>query len=307
MRKSSSDHRVLYFLTDPHHLLKTLRNCVHNSGKLSKAKNSQGCTVRCMTKNGERLEWSTIRRLYETRKGNTARTTYKLNQEDVNLTSYSIMSVARAARVLSRSVAIALRNLKWENSSELATYCETCNDLFDMLNGNHVYHGNRTNNRFFKPYEDVNDSRFEELLNKWKYFEEWNKEVSKLKMKAEEKARRFISAETYQGVERTVKGFNGAVKYLLELGKDSDRKPQIIARVFSQDDLEHYFGKLRAKFGGNRHPNLHEAVQGTTSLYAQSKIAFGGRKRDNTTVNTPPTVEDLSAPLPKRVRRKLDT
>ena len=104
-----------------------------------------------------------------------------------------------------------------------------------------------------------------------------------------------------------MKGFNGTVKYLLELGKNSDRKPQIIARVFSQDDLEHYFGKLRAKFGGNRHSNLHEAVQGTTSLYAQSKIAFGGRKRGNTTVNTPPTVEDLSAPLPKRVRRKLDT
>jgi len=70
--------------------------------------------------------------------------------------------------------------------------------------------------------------------------------------------------------------------------------------VSSQDDLEHYFGKLRARFGGNRHPNLQEALQAHATIDVISKLGLKGRKRGNTAAEKTVSVAELSGRLKKR-------
>jgi hypothetical protein len=108
--------RNIYFLSDPPHLIKTIRNGLHNSGK-HKSRN--------LKKNGESLTWKTIVRLYKHNSKLTIKKLFKLTAACVFLNSYSTMKVAFAARVLSKSVANALKELKWENSSELSIFGES--------------------------------------------------------------------------------------------------------------------------------------------------------------------------------------
>lgn len=105
--------RSIVFISDPPHLLKTIRNCLYNSGR-------KRC--RQMKKNGENLQWSTIERLFKMKSSMTIKKLYKLTAPCVFLNSYSRMKVAYAARVLSNSVALVLKSLNWPGTSELCIF-----------------------------------------------------------------------------------------------------------------------------------------------------------------------------------------
>ncbi|KAK3919929.1 LOW QUALITY PROTEIN: UPF0215 protein SSO0256 [Frankliniella fusca] len=76
-------HRVLYFMSDVPHLLKTVRNGLFNSRLRKKG-------TRCLRKNGQTLVWKTIIKLYLS-KNATLRKSCKLNVLNVFLDSYSKM------------------------------------------------------------------------------------------------------------------------------------------------------------------------------------------------------------------------
>jgi len=88
-------HRLIYFISDAPHLLKTCRNCLYYSGKRNKKKG----LIREMTKNGIKMEWKSAENYFNKYKGDFSRLVYKLNQEDVYLTPYSKMRVSLAAHV----------------------------------------------------------------------------------------------------------------------------------------------------------------------------------------------------------------
>ena len=95
-----------------------------------------------------------------------------------------------------------------------------------------------------------------------------------------EKAKRFISSETYRGIERTIRGFTGAVKFVLGEAAEDDN-PYFNAQVFSSERMEKFFSKLRGLFGSNRHPDLRQAQQGIVKQHARATLGFHGRKRGN--------------------------
>jgi len=64
---------------------------IYHSGKRSKR--GKGF-VRRMKRNGEFMEWASVEKYYQKFKGDTVRKVYKLNEEDVYLTSYSVMRVS---------------------------------------------------------------------------------------------------------------------------------------------------------------------------------------------------------------------
>ena len=105
--------RIIWFMSDPPHLLKTIRNCLYNSGR-KKCRN--------MKKNGQYLHWSTIVRLFKMKSEQTIKKLFKLTAPCVYLNSYSRMKVAYAARVISKSVAEVLSALRWEGTSELCIF-----------------------------------------------------------------------------------------------------------------------------------------------------------------------------------------
>jgi len=298
--------RPLYLLNDPPHLLKTARNCLYSSGQVTKKRKEKGKdAVRLMMKNGQKIVWDTVVKLYDLNKDDTIRMLYKLNQEAVYLNSYSKMNVSLAARVLSRSMAEVIRNLKWSDCTELGKFCEVMNDLFDMLNGANSYQHIRTRNELFKPYSSLDDDRFQEFEQILGYFDEWVEESKSSAGDKTAQAKRTLSPQTLHGIERTIRGFAGAVCFILKEAEGSSIPPSISAQRFSQDDLEHYFGKVRARFGGNRHPEGHQIVTNLTTTFVQRNLALRGRKKGSTAVNRAVfSEEELSKPLPKRGRKK---
>jgi len=122
--------RRFFFISDPPHLLKTIRNCFSKSGQSPK------CT-RLLTVDGEFVEWKTIVRLYLEDVQSIVRRGPKLNAQNVYLNSYTCMKVSYAAQVLSRTFGLDLQSRNWPGTKSTASFVLKVNDFFDCLNGAH--------------------------------------------------------------------------------------------------------------------------------------------------------------------------
>ncbi|KAE8739258.1 hypothetical protein FOCC_FOCC015242, partial [Frankliniella occidentalis] len=98
---ASSERRPLYFIVDPPHLLKTLRNCLANSFAYKKS--------RKMWNQKENLSWKSIELLYELSKNDKFRKN-KLTRNHINLSSHGCMKVIYACQTMSNSVVEDLKN-----------------------------------------------------------------------------------------------------------------------------------------------------------------------------------------------------
>ena len=94
-------------------------------------------------------------------------------------------------------------------------------------------------------------------------------------------------------------------KYLLSQPKDSDQKLYVLSERISQDPLENYFGKQRARGGRNENPNLQQCLHNAAALRVQKSMALEpvrgncSRKR-RLFGDEEPKIDNT--PLPKRRR-----
>ena len=93
--------RFIFFFADSSHLLETARNCLYNSGS--------GSRSRLMWNEGQYLLFRHIADLFYSDCEFCLHTLPKLTLDHISLTPYSKMKVNLAVQVLSKSVAIALR------------------------------------------------------------------------------------------------------------------------------------------------------------------------------------------------------
>ena len=167
----ASRGRILYFMSDVPHLLKTIRHCFFNS-RIVKKKGT-----RLMTRNGKKIVWDFIIKLFQEKKGKTLRKSFKLNAQNVFPDSYARMKVKYAAQILSATVAQDLEDQGWDEASETIFFIRFVNDWFDCLNGAHSNVGKRKQNQNLNPYTSEQDSRFDFILSFLKYLEEWKNEA----------------------------------------------------------------------------------------------------------------------------------
>ncbi|KAK3916488.1 Transposable element P transposase, partial [Frankliniella fusca] len=295
---SCDERRAIYFIIDPPHILKTVRNCLANSHS---HKNS-----RKMYKNNEEMSWKAIEALFEATKHETFRST-KLKRAHVQLTSYGCMKVIFATQVFSASVAKSLQNFKDDprfadyDLNELCTFIKLMNDAFDCWNSYADEKGKRNKwNPLLAPYYDITDSRFnflkEEFLN---YFYDWEQDILNRpgKFSKQKRERMFISFQSFESLKISVYGFCGAIHYMLK----EKKAPFITGRKFNQDKLEQYFGVMRMSEGGNHNPNLQRVKQGIIDRHNISSAAIPARKG-----NTETSMEWLpdEKVIPKKIRRK---
>ena len=85
----SNEKRYIYFFSDPLHLLKTVRNCLANSGA--------GHCTRHMWNDEMFLIWKHIYQIYKKNVDCWLHLLLKLTYEHVKLTTYSVMNVKFAA------------------------------------------------------------------------------------------------------------------------------------------------------------------------------------------------------------------
>lgn len=139
LNKDKTKERVLYFIADVPHLIKTIRNgfLASSEKRYRNKQTGRNCLRRRLEKNGQKILWKTIVQLFHFQKQQYLRKAFKLNAQNVFINSYSKMRVKYAAQVLSATVAQMLEERKWEGTEETVNFIREVNDFFDMLNGAH--------------------------------------------------------------------------------------------------------------------------------------------------------------------------
>ena len=104
----------------------------------------------------------------------------------------------------------------------------------------------------------------------------------------------------------SVKSFIEMTKYLLS-GVDQGKSLYFLSEKISQDPIENYFGKQRARGGRNEHPTLKQCVHNAAALRVQKSLALDPirgncrRKRLKYRADNDCIIDDT--PLPKRKRK----
>ncbi|KAJ1528163.1 hypothetical protein ONE63_008076 [Megalurothrips usitatus] len=298
---ASPDGRPLFFIADPPHVLKTLRNNFSNFYCQRK--------TRELFKLGEDMKWTLVRDHYEAHKKEKIRKAHKIKAGHVYLNNFNVMKVAPAAQVLSRTLANAIQ----EDAEEVAKqkkpfpawkqaveFMRICNDGFDCMNGKNPNPNADLQNKNLMPYVSVEDPRFQWLkVSYLGFFKDWKNTVENRPCNFSKESRKmFISHQTYSSLHITVYGFVGAVKWLLRKGATA-----VCGRRFCQDPLEQYFSTIRRKGGSNDNPDLRSILKKRISIHQQKSVARAS-KRGNATVERE-QVEIDSTPVPKRRKPNL--
>ena len=122
----------------------------------------------------------------------------------------------------------------------------------------------------------------------------WKKQVSAMPISQKEKEKMLPPQPTMNGLEISIRGIEGATRYFLEEGEGKF----VMARVYSQDPLEQYFGKQRMGGGGSRNPNAAQFMQKQVSLAIQKDLGVRTRGGNSTEESVGMSISD--EPLPKR-------
>ncbi|KAK3924845.1 Transposable element P transposase [Frankliniella fusca] len=294
---AAGDGRLIYFVVDPPHLVKTIRNALANSFSHRKS--------RTLWNNGEFLSWKVIEKLYEVTKHDKHRA-HKLTKGHILLSSFSCMTVSLATQVLSKSVADSIEELAADetmenlDTKELVKFIRLMNRFFDCVNGKEE-NGIPPKNSDLASYVQSDDPRLDFLLSEFLgYFQEWKRNVQERPglFTDAEHARMLITYQALQSLEITVRAIVGAIQYML----DVVGAPFINARVFNQDALEQYFSVMRSMQGYNRNPYL-KGVLDSSMKHRALNIDFVASRKGNTEVEKRTLTLD-STPLPSRKKQK---
>ena len=288
--------RYIYF-SDAPHLLKTCRNCLFNSGT--------GKHSRLMW-NGDYMMWKHISALYHADLEQGLHQLSKITPDHINLTSFSKMKNNLAAPVLSNNtVAQALRRFFPDGDAEkTAQFCDMVNKFFDCLNVRSTTKHVRKRNNFLAPYSSSNDERFDWLKNTFLvYLEEWHTATQHRPgvFSKDDRAKMFISLQTYQGLKITIYSLIEVTKFLLSEGLQF-----VLSKRFCQDLIKEYFGHQQARRGYSDNPTVQSFGYNDLTIAVQRGIApvvrgnVAGRHKGETSKWYSVSEE----PLPKRKKSK---
>ena len=156
----------------------------------------------------------------------------------------------------------------------------------------------RFRNENLAPYTDVNDKRFQFLLEVIQYFIEWEESVDSRPGPFKKKQRKMmlISDHTVSGIQVTVLTFIGFVKCLIQSGAKA-----VCGRTVCQDPLEQAFSIFRLKGGCSNNPDLATVLQSRISMHVQRQIARPSKRGNTAAEKDDISIDD--SPLPKRSKK----
>lgn len=286
-----SPDRFIFFISDPPHLIKTIRNNILSSGS---GQNN------LLWNNGKEIVWKHIWEVYHLDCQTETRQT-KLTAEHVNLSNISKMNVRLAAQVLSFSVGTMMGSRLGPEAEETKKLILLMNRFFDCLNVSSLVGGMFKRNSDLLPYTSLNDERFSFLENDvLGYFYEWKASIEKRpgNFTSAQKSKMFLSHQSFKGIEMTVKGFCGATRYLLSHGV-----PSVLSNVFCQDPLEEHFGRHRGMGQRSENPTLFAFGYQENKLRIQRSLALQLQPKGNVRRQNEIPISINSSPM-KKLKRK---
>ena len=251
--------RYIYCFSDGPHLLKTTRNCLAS-------------VKRELWNNGSFICWDHIVKEYNQDLEDGLKLMPKLTQDHIHLSSYSKMTVKFAVQVLSKTVATVLRMTGKESIMETAKFCEMMDSFFDCLNVRSIEEAKRKRKPFLLPYESVNDPRFDWLENEFLlYFSRWEESTLQRSgdFSSSDRAKMFISKQTYEGLIITTKAMIECVKFLLKEGMS-----YVLTERFCQDPVEEYFGAQRKIGRRSENPDFQQCLYNDNTIRIQKEVSI---------------------------------
>ena len=141
------------------------------------------------------------------------------------------------------------------------------------LNVRHEKEGCHKRKEFCLPYRDVNDKRFKWLENDFiGYLNEWKDNIMNRPgtFSRNERAKMFLSAQTFEGLQITAFSLIEVTKFLLGHGVK-----YVFSERFCQDILEEYFGRQRSLGRFSDNPNNRLVEYQTMTIMNQRSAAPG--------------------------------
>ena len=208
------------------------------------------------------------------------------------------MRVRLAAQILSETVSSVLSSFTGQEYKETANFCLKMDKFFDCTNVRNTKEHLRKGKPHLKPYEKIDDGRFEWLQNEFlPYFSQWKNSIEKRKGKfnAADKAKMFISRQTYEGLQITTYSLVECIKFLLRSGVK-----YVLSQKFCQDDLENYFGQQRAIGRRRDNPTVYATGYNENIIKSQFSVAPIG---SNVLLEAESEWRVSDEPVPKRNRK----
>lgn len=283
--------RYIYFFSDVPHLIKTVRNNLFRSGF--------GKTS-LLWNDGKYLLWQHIAGAYRADKERHLSRT-KLTNEHISLTSHSMMNVRLAAQVLSRSVGLVIQNYGGDESSETAKFILLMDRFFDCLNTRSLDEHIVTSKPDLAPYKKDDDARFEFLDTFERYLNDWKNSVYEREgnFQLSDRAKMFLSHQTFKGILMTIRSFKEATRYLL-----SEDVHFVLSNKFCQDPLEAHFGRHRSLSRRSENPNIKTFGYQENKIRLQRSLALMIQPKGNVSAKKRPAqhVTISNSPVKKATR-----
>ena len=181
------------------------------------------------------------------------------------------MTVSYAAQVLSQTMGNVLEQFGTSDAKETAKYCKMLDRFFDCLDVRNINECELKRKESLKPYTSCDDSRLEWLINDFiKYLDDWHTEVKETpgNLSKSERAKKFISWQTYKGLQINCHSMVGLVSFLLKEGM-----PYVLSERFCQDPLENYFGNQRSMGRRSDNPDIQQFGYNDNTVRIQRHVS----------------------------------
>lgn len=284
--------RDIFFFSDVPHLIKTVRNNLFNSGS--------GKHTRYLWLNQKHLLWKHITDVFDRDVAVQLRRS-KLTYDHIFLTASSTMNVRLAAQVLSSSVGKVMLEYGGEECTETAGFIIKMDTFFDCLNVRSLDEGVKKRKKNLLPFKDLDDERFTFLKDFLDFLFSWKSAVLNRpgNFTPAERAKMFLSPQTFKGLCMTIKSFLEVGRFLLENGVKF-----LLTNKFCQDPLEKHFGRQRCFGRRSDNPNLWKFSYNDNKLRLGRSVTIAIQPAGNVkrTLDENETVIISTSPL-KKIRR----
>ena len=247
----------IFFLSDPPHLLKKLRNQLFNSGDDQRH-------TRYMIARGKPLLWEHVEAVREADQASPLKTT-PLTREHTDLDSVSKMKMKLAMDVFDTSIRTHMERHNVDATVETRQYLNKCSTILSVFNS-------------AEPLRLPEDERITQLEEVKVWFTEWKRDVAVKFLDKSERQQRFIAWQTFEDLCLTINGLHKFLDYITSLqflAKHGGGR-FVIPKRLSQDIVESYFSLQRSSCGGNT--NMTAATYGSN---AQSLILSHVAKKNS--------------------------
>ena len=257
-------HKPIFFMSDPTHLIKKLRNNLLKSGRHPACK-------RLLKFKGELLLWKHMRDVYDRDTRRQLRYT-PLRKDHLELTSLSLMRSKLAFDVFNQTVEDDIKKYSPDGTTSIRLFLSAVRSMITIFTSHDKVSG--------KCHKFVGD-----LQKVLVFFKEWKDYADSLPCK-QERAKSFLSYQVYQDLRITLNGFISLLDYMENDPQMQHMKLYVQPYRLNQDFLENYFGIQRSSGGCAQNMTAHR--YGYQALAIQQTHVIPGNL-GNAAVNMPLT------------------